>query len=171
MVLGWVNRHQQQAISYLQEENRVLKSKLPGGRLRLSDTERRRLAALAHPLNRQRLKQLATLATPETLLRWYMRLIADKCDGSKKRKEWGRPRVCEEIEQLVIRMAEENPTWGYSRIQGALANLGHHIDKIPVRNLLRRHHRDPAPKRSETGMSWTQFIKMHWEVLAATDPA
>lgn len=169
LVTGWVNRHQQQVISYLQEENRVLKSKLPGGRLRLSETECRRLAALAHPLGRQRLKQLTTLATPETLMRWYKRLIADKFDGSQKRKERGRPRVCEEIEQLVVRMAEENPTWGYRRIQGALANLGHHIDKITVRNILRRHLMDPAPKRSETGMSWTQFIKMHWEVLAATD--
>ena len=127
LVTGWVNRHQQQVISYLQEENRVLKSKLPGGRLRLSETECRRLAALAHPLGRQRLKQLTTLATPETLMRWYKCLIADKFDGSQKRKERGRPRVCEEIEQLVVRMAEENPTWGYRRIQGALANLGHHI--------------------------------------------
>jgi transposase InsO family protein len=102
-------------------------------------------------------------------MRWYKRLIANKFAGSKTRKELGRPRVCEEIEQLVIRMAEENPTWGYRRIQGALANLGHHIDKITVRNILRRHHIDPAPKRREGGMSWTQFIKMHWEVLAATD--
>ncbi len=169
MVAGWINRHQPQVIAYLQEENRVLKSKLPGGRLRLSDTERRRLAKLAHPLGCKRLKHLATLATPDTLMRWYKRLIADKFDGSKTRKELGRPRVCEEIEQLVIRMAEENPTWGYRRIQGALANLGHHIDKITVRNILRRHHIDPAPKRREGGMSWTQFIKMHWEVLAATD--
>src|SRR2546426_4763636 len=169
MVAGWINRHQQQVIAYLQEENRVLKSKLPGGRLRLSDTERRRLAKLAHPLGCKRLKHLATLATPDTLMRWYKRLIADKFDGSKTRKELGRPRVCEEIEQLVMRMAEENPTWGYRRIQGALANLGHHIDKLTVRNILRRHHIDPAPKRREGGMSWTQFIKMHWEVLAATD--
>ena len=169
MVAGWINRHQQQVIAYLQEENRVLKSKLLGGRIRLSDTERRRLAKLAHPLGCKRLKHLATLATPDTLMRWYKRLIADKFDGSKTRQELGRPRVCEEIEQLVMRMAEENPTWGYRRIQGALANLGHHIDKITVRNILRRHHIDPAPKRREGGMSWTQFIKMHWEVLAATD--
>jgi homeodomain-containing protein len=168
-VAGWINRHQQHVIAYLQEENRVLKAKLPAGRLRLSDTERRRLAALAYPLGRQRLKQLATLATPDTLMRWYKRLIADKFDGSQKRKELGRPRVSEEIEQLVIRMAEENRTWGYRRIQGALANLGHHIDKLTVRNILRRHHLDPAPQRRQAGMSWSQFLKMHWAVLAATD--
>jgi transposase InsO family protein len=169
MVAGWINRHQQQVIIYLKEENRVLKSKLPGGRLRLSDTERRRLAALAYPLGRKQLKDTATIATPDTLMRWYKRLIADKFDGSKKRKGLGRPRVPEEVEQLVVGMAQENPTWGYRRIQGALANLGHPIDKITVRNILRRHHIDPAPKRREGGMSWSQFLKMHWEVLAATD--
>jgi putative transposase len=73
------------------------------------------------------------------------------------------------VEQLIVRMAEENPTWGYRRIQGALANLGHRIDKITVRNILRRHHLEPAPQRRRTGMSWAQFRKRHWEVLAATD--
>jgi transposase InsO family protein len=66
-------------------------------------------------------------------------------------------------------MAEENPSWGYRRIQGALANLGHHIDKLTVRNILRRHHMEPAPQRRKAGMRWAQFLKMHWEVLAATD--
>src|SRR5438445_1955188 len=169
MVAGWINRHQQHVITYLKEENRILTSKLPRGRLRLNDTERRRLAKLAHPVGRKQLKDTATIATPDTLMRWYKRLIAAKFDGSLKRKERGRPRVDEEIAQLVMRMAKENPTWGYRRIQGALANLGHRIDKTTVRNILRRHHIDPAPKRREGGMSWTQFIKMHWEVLAATD--
>jgi len=169
MVAGWINRHQQQVIAYLQEENRVLKAQHGGRRLRLTDTERRRLAALAYPLGRQRLKALATLATPDTLLRWYKRLIADKFDGSKQRKALGRPRVSEEVEQLVMRMAQENPTWGYRRIQGALTNLGHDIDKITVRNILRRHQMDPAPQRRQAGMSWTQFLKLHWDVLVATD--
>jgi len=66
-------------------------------------------------------------------------------------------------------MAEDNPTWGYRRIQGALANLGHHIHKLTVRNILRRHHLEPAPQRRKAGMSWAQFLKLHWEVLAATD--
>jgi putative transposase len=77
--------------------------------------------------------------------------------------------VVEAIEQLVVRMAEENPTWGYRRIQGALANLGHHIDAITVRNILRRHHLEPAPQCRQAGMRWAQFLKRHWEVLAATD--
>jgi transposase InsO family protein len=156
-------------IAYLQEENRVLKAHLGGRRLRLTDIERQRLAALAHPLGHQRLKERATIATPDTLLHWYKRLIAQKFDGSQQRHQLGRPRVDEEVEQLVVRMAAENPTWGYRRIQGALANLGHHIDALTVRNILRRHHREPAPQRRKAGMSWAQFLKMHWEVLAATD--
>ena len=169
MVAGWLQRHQQQVIAYLQEENRILKAQLDGRRLRRTDTERRRLAALAHPLGCTRLKEVATLATPETLLRWYKRLIAQKFDGSTQRRQVGRPRIAEEIEQLVIRMAEENPSWGYRRIQGALGNLGHTIDKLTVRNILRRHHMDPAPQRRKGGMGWAQFLKLHWEVLAATD--
>jgi putative transposase len=169
MVAGWLQRHQQQVITYLIEENRILKAQFGGRRLRLTDTERRRLAALAHPLGRQRLKELATLVTPDTLLRWYKRLIAQKFDGSKQRAQLGRPRVAEEIEQLVVCMAEENPTWGYRRIQGALAHLGHSIDKLTVRNILRRYHMEPAPQRRKAGMRWSQFLKMHWEVLAATD--
>src|SRR5438105_13408622 len=103
---------------YLLEENRVLKAHLGGRRLHLTDTERRRLAVLAHPLGRKRLKEVAALATPETLMRWDKRLIAQKCDGSTQRQQLGRPRVAEEVEQLVIRMAEENATWGYRRLQG-----------------------------------------------------
>src|SRR5919197_6050925 len=96
MIAGWIQRHQQQVIAYLQEENRVLKAQLGDRRLRLTDTERRRLAALAHPLGRQRLKELATLVTPDTLMRWYKRLIAQKCDGNKQCVQLGRPRVAEE---------------------------------------------------------------------------
>jgi putative transposase len=169
IVAGWIQRHQQQAITYLLAENRVLKAHLGSRRLRLTDTERRRLAALACPLGRKRLKELATLATPDTLMRWYHRLIAQKFDGSPHRSQLGRPPVAEEVERLAVQMAAENPTWGYRRIQGALANLGHHIDKITVRNILRRHHLEPAPQRRKAGMSWAQFLKMHWEVLAATD--
>jgi putative transposase len=153
MVAGWLQRHQQQVITYLHEENRVLKAQLGGRRLRLTDTDRRRLAALAHPIGRTRLKEMATIATPDTLLRWYTRLIAQKFDGSTQRRQRGRPRVAEKVEQLVVRMAEENPTWGYRRIQGALANLGHHIDAITMRNILRRHHLEPAPQRRQAGMS------------------
>jgi putative transposase len=165
MVAGSIQRHQQRVITYLQEEKSGLKAQLGGHRLCLTDAERRRLAALAHPLGRQRLQETATLATPDTLLRWYKRLIAQKFDGSKKRRQLGRPRVSEEVEQLVVHMAEENPRWGYRRLQGALTNLGYHSEKITVRNILRRHHMEPAPQRRKAGMSWAQFLTLHWGVL------
>src|SRR5712691_1639927 len=152
MIAGWIQRYQQQVLSYLLEENRVLSAHLDGRRLPLTDMERRRRAALAHPLGRQRLKEIATLVTPDT------RLIAEQCDGSTHRHQLGRPRVAEEVAQLVMRMAEENPTWGYRRLQGALANLGQRIDKLTVRNIRRRHHVEPAPHRRQAGMRWTQCL-------------
>jgi len=169
LVAGWLQRHPPQVITYLIEENRVLPAHLGSRRLRLTNTARRRLAALAHPLGRKRLKEVASLATPDTLMRWYQRLIAQKFDGSTPRQQLGRPRVAEEVEPLVIRMAEENATWGYRRLQGAWANLGHQLDKLTVRNILRRHHLEPAPQRRKAGMSWAPFLKRHLDVLAATD--
>jgi transposase InsO family protein len=169
MIAGGINRHQQHVIAYLLEEIRTLHAKLGSRRIHFTDAERRRLAALALSLGRKRLKSLATLATPDTLMRWYNQLVAQKFDGSQKRNTLGRPRVLAEMEALVLHMANDNPTWGYRRIQGTLANLGHRIDKITVRNILRRHHIDPAHKRCQGGMSWSRFLKMHWEILAATD--
>ena len=81
MIAGWLQRHQQQVIAYLHEENRVLKAQLGSQRLRLTDIERRRLAALAHPIGRRRLKELTTIATPDTLLRWHNRLMTDPFEG------------------------------------------------------------------------------------------
>ena len=107
---SWTNRHQQYVITYLQEENRILTAQLRGRRLRLTDMERRRLAALAHPLGRTCLQEVATIATADTLMRWYHRLIAQTFDGSQHRHPLGQPRVAEKIEQLVVRMAEENAT-------------------------------------------------------------
>jgi hypothetical protein len=112
---------------------------------------------------------MATIVTPDTLLHWYQRLIAQKFDGSASRQQLGRPRVAAEIAQLVVQMVEENPSWSYWWIHGALANLGYAIDAGTVRNILRRHHLDPTPQRWKAGMSWAKFLKLHWAVLAATD--
>jgi hypothetical protein len=121
---GWVNRSQQDVIEYLQEENRVLREQLGGRRSRFTDGQRRRLAAKAKTIGRKGLFEIGSLVTPDTLLRWYRRLIARKYDGSKTRKP-GRPKTAVEIEELIIRMARDSPRWGYTRIRGALYNLGH----------------------------------------------
>ena len=121
---GWVNRQQQDVIDYLQEENRVLRAGLRGKCLRLSDDDRRRLAVKAQALGREALAQIASVDTPATLLRWYRYLIAAKYDGSKNRSP-GRPPTAKDIRELMVRVARENPMWGYTRLRGALRNLKH----------------------------------------------
>ena len=163
---GWLNRHQQLIIDYLLEENRVLKAQLDGRRLQLTDDQRRRLAVRAQRLGRDCLQAIATLVTPDTLLRWHRALIARK--WTYARKGPGRPRIEETIEALIVRMAEENRDWGYVRIQGALANLGHIVCSTTVANVLKRHGIDPANERRKH-TTWSTFLKAHWELLAATD--
>ena len=163
---GWLNRQQQVVIDYLIEENRVLKEQLEGQRLRFTDEQRIRLAVKAKVLGRRALDELETLVTPDTLLAWHRKLIAKK--WTYARKGPGRPRVAQEITDLVLRMARENRSWGYDRIQGALANLGHVIAPNTVKNILNRHGIEPAPER-EKRTSWKTFLKTHWEVMAATD--
>ena len=109
-VAGWMNQRQLQVIDYLREENRVLREQLGERRLRLNDDQRRRLAAKAKGLGRKILAEVATIVTPETLLAWHRKLIAQKYDGSKFRTP-GRPPTTTEIAALVVRMAEENRAW------------------------------------------------------------
>ena len=117
VLAGWVNRQQQDVIDYQQEENRVLRAWLRGKRLSLSDDDRRRLAVKAQALGREALAQIASVATPATLLRWYRHLIAAKYDGSKNRSP-GRPPTAKDIRELIVRVARENPTWGYVHRRG-----------------------------------------------------
>ena len=102
-----MNQHQQQIIEYLVEENRVLREQLGGRRLRFNDDQRRRLAAKGKHLGRKLLAQIATIVTPETLLTWHRKLIAQKYDGSANRVP-GRPRTIAEIQTIVVRMAQDN---------------------------------------------------------------
>src|ERR1700730_13790782 len=152
---------------YLAAENRILRAQIKG-RLRLSDAERATWAQIAERLGRKALEELAAVAKPDTLLAWYRTFIANKFDGSKFRKSWGRPRVDEETERLVVQMAKENPGWGYDRIVGAMANLGRRLSDQTVGHILRRHDIPPAPKRKQT-KSWKDFIRAHMAVLVGTD--
>jgi hypothetical protein len=167
ILAGWVNRSQQDVIEYLQAENRVLREQLGDGRLLFTDRQRRRLAAKAKFIGRKGLFGIDTLVTPDTLLRWYRRLIAKKYDGSRARKP-GRPSTTAQIAELVIRMVRDNPRWGYTRIRGALHNLGHEIARNTIKRILLENGFDPAPVRRK-GMSWKTFLKSHWGAIAATD--
>src|SRR6202165_1150461 len=152
---------------YLAAENRILRGQIKG-RLLLSEGVKATLAEIAHRLPRKVLEDVAATAKPETILGWYRKLIANKFDRSKSRRSVGRPKLDQETERLVVRMARENPSWGYDRIVGALANLGHRLSDQTVGNILRRHGIAPAPKRSQT-TSWKDFIAAHMDVLAGAD--
>ena len=166
-VTGLINQELLLQNEYLIAENRILRSQLPK-RLRLSDAQRSTLAEIGKRLGRKALRQVACVAKPDTILAWYRRLVAQKFDGSKQRRAPGRPPVEPEIEQLVVRMARENSGWGYDRIVGALANLGHEISDQTVGNVLKRHGIGPAPKRSQI-TTWKDFIRAHMAVLAGVD--
>jgi putative transposase len=152
---------------YLVAENRILKAQFHG-RLRLSDAERARLGEIGHRLGRKALSEVATAALPDTILGRYRRLVARKFDGSRAQRRVGRPPIDKEVEDLILRMAKENRSWGYDRIVGALANLGYHVSDQTVGNVLRRHCIPPAPERKRT-TTWAEFIRAHLAVLAGTD--
>ncbi|HOZ45145.1 MAG TPA: hypothetical protein PLO37_03940 [Candidatus Hydrogenedentes bacterium] len=141
---------EQRIIEYLPVENVVLREKLGTGRILLNDDQRRRLAVKAKALGRRLLHDLATIVTPDTPLRWHRELIAQKWDFSALRKEVGRPRTHEEVAKLVVQLAQENPTWGYNRIEGALRNLRVRISDTTIGDILREHGIEPAPDRQRT---------------------
>jgi transposase InsO family protein len=163
---GWISRNQHNLIEYLQEEVNVLKEQL-GKRPRFNDDQRRRLAAKAEKIGLKHLKGIASLVTPRTLLDWHQRLVARKYDGSLKRPP-GRPSTPAEVRELILRMAAENRTWGYTRIQGALQNLGHEIGRGTIAKVLQEAGVDPAPDRQKR-TTWKEFLRTHWDVLAAAD--
>ena len=166
-VAGWMNQKQQYAIDYLREENRVLKEQLGTRRLRFTDDQRRHLAAKAKLVGRRVLDEIADLVTPDTLLAWHRKLIAEKYDGSAKRGP-GRPRTAKEIEDLVVRMAQDNRDWGYRRILGAMSNLGYSLARGTIANILKRHGIEPAPERNRK-TTWKEFLSRHWELIVAAD--
>jgi len=166
-VTGSVNQELLLQNEYLAAENRILRAKLPS-RLRLTDPERATLAEIGRRVGRKALREIACVGKPDTVLAWYRRLVAKKFDGSKHRQYPGHPTVQPDVEALVVRMARENTGWGYDRIAGAPADLGHRLSDQTVGNILRRHGIAPAPKRSQA-TSWKDFIAAHMNVLAGAD--
>ncbi len=166
-ISGWVNRRQLTAIEYLREENRVLLEQLGGKCPRLTDSQRKRLAIKGKALGRRGLQELASIVTPGTILGWYRKLVAAKYDGSAKRG-CGRPRTDDAVRELVLRFARENPSWGYTRIVGAMANVGHDLGRNTVKRMLLEAGLNPAPQRGKS-MSWRTFLRAHWGAIAAAD--
>jgi hypothetical protein len=166
---GWMTRDQQRVTEYLRAENAVLREQLRGRRIIYTDGQRRR------KLGRKALKQLDTLVTPDTLMRRYRRLVAAKYDSSARRGV-ARPRGAPDIVELVLRMAKENATWRYTRIRGALFNVGHEIGRNTprsksrgtIKRILLEAGTELAPERGKR-TSWSDFLRAHWGAIAAMD--
>ena len=159
-MLGIKNSRQPQLDNTLREQ-------LGPGRLRFTDAQRRRLAAQAKRLGRRVLRDLHTLVTPDTLLRWPRQLIARTYDGRGRRGP-GRPRVMDTIRRLIVRMAPENREWGDTRSRGALGTLGHQVARGTSANVRKAFGLEPAPERKKR-TTWRELLAAHWDVLAAAD--
>ena len=116
-IAGWMNRQQQEAIAYLKVEKRIL----------LNESQKRRLATAAVRLPRDVLRDVGTLFSPSTLLKWHRWLVARKYDGTGNKKPGPAPTKQRMIRDLVLRMAKDNPSWGYGRMYGELKQLGYDV--------------------------------------------
>ena len=167
---GQIDEALRQKLEFVLEENRVYRALLDrhSPHWRLQDAERKALAEKGKPLGKL-LHDVLTIVQPETLLKWHRLLVARKWDFSGRRKDQpGRPFLSVVIEKLVLQFARENPSWGYARIVGALANLGYELSDQTVGNILQRHGLGPAPERKRN-TTWAAFIRRHKDVLWATD--
>ena len=166
-ICGLVNQRQQQIIEFQNAHIKALLKKLGHKRLLLDDQQRRLLAVKGQVIGRKALRELTTIVTPDTILRWHRKRVGKTFDSSGKRKP-GRPRIGPKIVDAIVRFATENSIWGYDRIRGALRNVGYHIADSTVANVLKTHGIEPAPDRQRTP-SWSTFLKAHWDSLFATD--
>src|SRR5262249_51438705 len=159
-------RRQQEATESLREENRVLREMLGARRLRFTDAQRKRLAIRGKALGRALLRGVVTLVTPDTILDWHRRLVAKKWTYAGGAH--GNAEVLKAITKHLVRMARENPTWCYDRLQGALKNLGHTVCPNTIKKILRRNGIQPAPDRGRR-TPWKTFLKTHARSIFAAD--
>jgi hypothetical protein len=152
---------------YLVTENRLLRQQIKG-RIRLNDAERKTLAEIGKKLGKEALAEVATMVKPDTILALHRTLVAQKFDGAQQRQSPGHPPIAQELAALIVRIAQENRSWGYDWIVGALANLSLTVSAQTVGNVLKRHGIAPAPERKTT-TTWKEFIRTHMDVLVATD--
>ncbi|MHC4085245.1 MAG: helix-turn-helix domain-containing protein [Planctomycetota bacterium] len=165
-----IDKELHKAIDYLREQVRVLveHQEKQDKRIRLTDSQRMRVAVKAKRLSRKMLEQCTELFMSDTIMRWFRELIARKYDGSQNRTSLGRPQIDQEIVNLVIRFKEENPRWGYQKITDQIVYLGYKISKSSVKNILIENGYDSEPDLTVRS-TWHDFIQSHWDVLAACD--
>jgi putative transposase len=165
-----IDKELYKAIDYLREQVRVLveHQEKQNKRILLTNRQRMRVAAKAKQLSRKMLEQCTELFTPDTIMRWYQKLIAEKYDGSQNRIYAGRPAIPQEVVDLIIRFKQENPRWGYKKIRDQVVYLGYNICKSSVKNILIENGYDPEPDLTVRS-TWHEFIRSHWDVLTACD--
>ncbi|TDD32405.1 helix-turn-helix domain-containing protein [Saccharopolyspora elongata] len=149
----------------LRHQITVLERQLGQERVRFSPAERAFLAALLHRLPRKVLRSLRLLVRPDTVLRWHRDLIARRHASVSKPKRPGRPRTVRSIQALVLRLAEENPSWGYRRLHGELLVLGVKVAASTVWEILQAAGIDPAPERNSS--TWADFLRSKADALLA----
>ncbi len=162
-------------ILLLRQQLRILRRKLPDSRPpRVSGWEKGILAVLAVQFRRcsqgtgRKLDEAILLFKPDTVLRWHRKLVRRKWTFPQE-KRTGRPAVPTELEQLIVRLATENPGWGYSKIQGELLKLGLSVSRSSVRNVLKRHHISPSTHRKRQGSNWRSFLGHYAGQMIACD--
>ena len=165
-----IDKELYKAIDYLREQVRVLveHQEKQNKRIILTNSQRMRVAAKAKRLSRKMLEQCTELFTADTVMRWYHKLIAEKYDGTGNRGKVGRPQISPEVVALVIKFKEENPRWGFQKITDQIEYLGYKISKTSVKNILIENGYDPEPDLTVRS-TWHEFLKSHWDVLAACD--
>jgi hypothetical protein len=154
-----LNDHLRLRNDYLMAENRILRNQIDG-QVRLTDAERKELAGLGAKLGKKALADIATIAQPDTILAWNQQFANPQVDTSKPPRSVGRPRVATEVEDLVTRMARENRSWGYDRMQGALNHL-FQTAKTGTSNEYSQIEETFSPRALEQISSW---------ILAHTQP-
>ena len=145
---GTVDQELRHRNAYLVAENRIPREQLRG-RLLLCDSAKKTLAEIGYRLRWKAREDVANAAKLETILGWYRKPITQKVDGSMARRKAGRPSINDDIEQLIVRMARENPSSGFDRIAGALAYVGHQVSDWTVGNALRLPRRGSARPRGQ----------------------
>jgi transposase len=151
----------------LRHQIAVLERQLGMTRPRFLPSDRAFLAALLHRLPKDMLGRFRLLVRPDTVLRWHRKLMARRHAARSRPKSPGRPRTVRSIRQLVLRLARENPSWGYRRIHGELLVLGIKVAASTAWEILREAGIDPAPERTST--TWADFLRSQADALLACD--
>ncbi|WAP55037.1 integrase core domain-containing protein [Streptomyces sp. S465] len=166
-LLPMADRDKDAEILALRHQITVLERQLGKDKIRFTPSDRAFLAALLHRLPPHVLRQLRLLVRPDTVLRWHRDLVAHRHTSSCRPKRPGRPRTVRSIRILVLRLAKENPSWGYRRLHGELLVLGVRVGASTVWEILKEAGIDPAPERNSS--TWASFLRSQAEALLACD--